>query len=75
MWAVDWVLDWLQQIGEGAVHNVANKITEGLKFQIRFPQINVRSLIKIYWMFSLNFSHHPVLFIENYYNCSVNMST
>jgi hypothetical protein len=28
---VDWVLDWIQQIGEGAVNNVANKITKGLK--------------------------------------------
>jgi len=57
------------------VLNVANKITEGLKFQIRFPQINVRNLIKIDWIFSLNFSHHQVLFIAKYYNCSVNMST
>ena len=39
------VVDWLQQVGEGAVHDVANKITEGLKFQIRVPQIYVRNLI------------------------------
>jgi hypothetical protein len=28
------VLDWLRLTGEGAVHNVANKITKSLKYKI-----------------------------------------
>ena len=30
-WAVDCVMERLQQIGEGAVHIMANKITKGFK--------------------------------------------
>jgi hypothetical protein len=36
---VDWVLDWLQQIAEGAVHNVAHKITKVLEYKILPSQI------------------------------------
>jgi len=45
VWAVDWVLDWLQQMGEGAVQIVAHKITKVLKYKIRLQQISLYSFI------------------------------
>jgi len=35
----------LQQTGEGAVLNVANKITKGLKYKIRRSQISLFNLM------------------------------
>jgi len=32
---VNRVFDWLQQFGDGAAHNVANKTIKGLKYEIR----------------------------------------
>ena len=56
MWAVDWVLDWLQQIGEGAVHNVGHKITKGLKYKIPLPQMNLCNFIYNWLRVSAPFS-------------------
>jgi len=42
---MDCLLEWLQQAEEGAVNNVAHKITKVLKYKIRLPQIILYNLI------------------------------
>jgi hypothetical protein len=51
MWVVDWVLDWLQQTGKGAVRYVAHKITIGLKYKTRPSQISLYILITNFILF------------------------
>ena len=55
---MDCVLDWLQQTGESASHNVALKITIGLKLKIRPSQISLCNLIVKYTTF-----FYPILII------------
>jgi hypothetical protein len=73
---MEFVLDELQHTVEGEVHNVAHKITKGIKYKVCLSQISLYNLISNYTKcFGHIFCHHKVLFLEKYYCCSLNMST
>ena len=55
------------------MHNVAHKISKGLKHKIHPSKIGLYNLIANFTFLDPIFGKHEVLLIEKYYSCSVNL--